>query len=94
VGLLSKYLFYCFVQSSQHHILCAMPSLTAQVLLQACSGSVERAADWLFSHADDLDAAVASVSSAGGGASAAGSFRFDPLEAPSLLAVLASVLHP
>ena len=31
--------------------------------VQACYGSLERAADWLFSHADDLDSAVASVSS-------------------------------
>ncbi len=29
--------------------------------MQACSGSLDRAADWLFSHADDLDTAVASV---------------------------------
>lgn len=29
--------------------------------LKACDGSVERAADWLFSHMDDLDAAVANV---------------------------------
>jgi len=43
------------------------------MFLQACSGSVERAADWLFSHADDLDAAVASVSSAGSATSTAGS---------------------
>jgi len=27
--------------------------------LKSCSGNAERAADWLFSHADDLDAAVA-----------------------------------
>jgi len=33
-------------------------------LLQACHGSLERAADWLFSHADDLDSAVAAVSGA------------------------------
>ncbi len=32
--------------------------------LQACHGSLERAADWLFSHADDLDSAVAAVSGA------------------------------
>ena len=32
------------------------------LLLQACHNSLERSADWLFSHADDLDAAVASVS--------------------------------
>ena len=33
-------------------------------LLQACHASLERAADWLFSHADDLDSAVAAVSGA------------------------------
>ena len=32
--------------------------------LQACHGSLERSADWLFSHADDLDSAVASVNGA------------------------------
>lgn len=34
--------------------------------LRACSGSVERAADWLFSHSDDLDGAIAALD--GGGA--------------------------
>ena len=29
--------------------------------LEACQGSVERAADWLFSHADDLEKAVGEV---------------------------------
>ncbi|CAL5228914.1 g12137 [Coccomyxa viridis] len=33
----------------------------AEAALKACNGSLERAADWLFSHSDDLDAAVASV---------------------------------
>lgn len=33
--------------------------------VQACHGSLERSADWLFSHADDLDSAVASVNEAG-----------------------------
>ena len=32
---------------------------------QACSGNLERAADWLFSHMDDLDAAVRTVLAAG-----------------------------
>lgn len=31
------------------------------VRLQACGGNVERAADWLFNHTDDLDAAVEAV---------------------------------
>ena len=35
-----------------------------QVGVQACHGSLERSADWLFSHTDDLDAAVASVNGA------------------------------
>ncbi|EFJ49271.1 hypothetical protein VOLCADRAFT_90020 [Volvox carteri f. nagariensis] len=38
----------------------------AAAALQACNGSLERAADWLFNHMDDLDAAVAKVLSAGG----------------------------
>lgn len=33
----------------------------AQGALKATNGSLERAADWLFSHADDLDAEVAAV---------------------------------
>jgi len=33
----------------------------AQAALKACSGSLERAADWLFSHSDDLQAAIAAV---------------------------------
>lgn len=40
--------------------------------LKACGGNAERAADWLFSHSDDLDAALAQVSGGGGGAAAAG----------------------
>jgi ubiquitin carboxyl-terminal hydrolase 5/13 len=41
----------------------------AAAALTACQGSVERAGDWLFSHMDDLDAAVAAVKqqAAGGG---------------------------
>ena len=35
--------------------------MQVEAALKACSGSLERAADWLFSHSDDLDAAVASV---------------------------------
>jgi hypothetical protein len=52
----------------------------AEAALGACGGSLERAADWLFSHMDDLDAAVAAAKtavaggsdSAGGGVAAAG----------------------
>lgn len=43
--------------------------------LAACQGSVERAADWLFSHMDDLDAAVEAALTGGaqpGGAAAGG----------------------
>ena len=39
---------------------------------QACSGSMERAVDWLFSHAGDLDAAVATASDPGAAAPAPG----------------------
>jgi len=38
----------------------------ARAALTACDGSKERAADWLFSHMDDLDAACAAVMGAGG----------------------------
>jgi len=37
----------------------------ATAALKACANSVERAADWLFSHMDDLTAAVAEVEAAG-----------------------------
>ncbi|KAL3152058.1 hypothetical protein ABBQ32_001169 [Trebouxia sp. C0010 RCD-2024] len=37
----------------------------AAAALKACHGSLERSADWLFSHADDLDSAVASANGAG-----------------------------
>ncbi|GLI59780.1 hypothetical protein VaNZ11_001743 [Volvox africanus] len=49
----------------------------ATAALHACNGSLERAADWLFNHMDDLDTAVTRVLStgdsgaAGGGAAAA-----------------------
>lgn len=46
------------------------------MLLLCCAvccagGSVERAADWLFSHMDDLQAAIAAVKGGAGGAGAA-----------------------
>ena len=41
----------------------------AAAALKACDGNIERAADWLFSRADDLDAAVAEVNSASAGQS-------------------------
>ena len=40
--------------------------------LDACGGSVERAADWLFSHADDLDAAIAEAEGRKGGSAEEG----------------------
>jgi len=48
--------------------------------LKACSNNAERAADWLFSHADDLEGAVAALSSgggSGGGAAAAGGADYE-----------------
>mmetsp|Transcript_68344 Transcript_68344/g.192737 ORF Transcript_68344/g.192737 Transcript_68344/m.192737 type:complete len:826 (+) Transcript_68344:80-2557(+) len=46
----------------------------AAAALGACGNNSERAADWLFSHADDLDGAVAALGGAGGagGGTAAG----------------------
>lgn len=43
----------------------------AKAALKSCSGNVERAADWLFSRADGLDAAVAAVEGEGDAAPAA-----------------------
>jgi len=36
----------------------------AEAALKACAGNLERAADWLFSHADDLQSAIAQVNGA------------------------------
>eukprot|EP00242_Pyramimonas_sp_CCMP2087_P018042 CAMPEP_0198226420 /NCGR_PEP_ID=MMETSP1445-20131203/105223_1 /TAXON_ID=36898 /ORGANISM="Pyramimonas sp., Strain CCMP2087" /LENGTH=130 /DNA_ID=CAMNT_0043906223 /DNA_START=19 /DNA_END=411 /DNA_ORIENTATION=+ len=56
----------------------------AEGALKATQGVLERAADWLFSHADDLDAALAGVSessasvaapAASGAGEGAGSFQ-------------------
>ena len=44
----------------------------ASAALKATQGNLERAADWLFSHADDLDGAVAEVLSGGGGGGGGG----------------------
>jgi ubiquitin carboxyl-terminal hydrolase 5/13 len=52
----------------------------AEAALTATGGNVERAGDWLFSHMDDLPAAIAAVkggaaaaaAGGGGGADAAG----------------------
>jgi hypothetical protein len=33
----------------------------AQAALKVCNGSLERAADWLFSHGDALDAEVEAI---------------------------------
>ncbi|CAJ1368552.1 unnamed protein product [Effrenium voratum] len=58
-------------------MLCSMGFAQEHVhaALKSCMNSVERAADWLFSHADDLEAAVAAVNGgtndSGGGASVA-----------------------
>lgn len=51
----------------------------AAAALQACSGSLERAADWLFSHSADLAAAVAAVGQppAANGAAPAGAGAAD-----------------
>mmetsp|Transcript_67027 Transcript_67027/g.187406 ORF Transcript_67027/g.187406 Transcript_67027/m.187406 type:complete len:831 (+) Transcript_67027:144-2636(+) len=40
--------------------------------LKACGNNAERAADWLFSHVDDLDGAVAALSAGGGGGGGGG----------------------
>eukprot|EP00168_Porphyra_purpurea_P017970 TRINITY_DN6474_c0_g1_i1.p1 TRINITY_DN6474_c0_g1~~TRINITY_DN6474_c0_g1_i1.p1 ORF type:complete len:156 (-),score=59.41 TRINITY_DN6474_c0_g1_i1:178-591(-) len=47
-------------------------AVQARAALTATSGSLERAADWLFSHADDLAAAVAGVEAASGGGGGGG----------------------
>lgn len=66
--------------------------------MQACHGSLERSADWLFSHADDLDSAVASVNGAGApqaaASPAAGIAMLERLQAPApSSACMLPVLH-
>lgn len=39
----------------------------AAAALKHCSNNVERACDWLFSHSDDLDGAIAALEGASGG---------------------------
>lgn len=56
--------------------------------LQACDGNVERAADWLFSHMDDLAAAVAAANDTAPLASEIGTSSTD-----WLLAVSSTVCH-
>ena len=46
--------------------------MQATAALMSCGGNAERAGDWLFSHMDDLDAAVASVQGAASPAPLAG----------------------
>jgi ubiquitin carboxyl-terminal hydrolase 5/13 len=45
----------------------------ARAALAATDGNLERAADWIFSHPDELDAAVAAMAAGGGGGSGSGS---------------------
>ena len=47
--------------------------------LTATSGSIERAADWLFSHVDDLDRAVDEALGGGGGGGGGGGVAAGPL---------------
>ena len=44
----------------------------AKAALKSTQGNLERAADWLFSHSDDLDGAVAQVMGGGGGGGGGG----------------------
>lgn len=72
--------------------LCSMGFAEAHVraALKSCMNSVERAADWLFSHADDLDAAVAAVN---GSDTAAGPSRVDNEDGVGEYELLGFVSH-
>lgn len=73
----------------------------ASAALGACSGNMERAADWLFSHSDDLDGAVARLSAAAGagaggsGGGGGGSTTASPLsvDGPGIYKLRAMVSH-
>jgi len=60
-------------------MLCSMgfAEIHVAAALKSCMNSAERAADWLFSHSDDLDGAVAALGGSGGGGGAAASTDFD-----------------
>mmetsp|Transcript_68644 Transcript_68644/g.123711 ORF Transcript_68644/g.123711 Transcript_68644/m.123711 type:complete len:837 (+) Transcript_68644:196-2706(+) len=62
-------------------MLCSMGFAEAHVAaaLKSCTNSAERAADWLFSHSDDLDGAVAALGgpAAGSGGSTGAAADFD-----------------
>lgn len=60
-------------------MLCSMGFAESHVAaaLKSCMNSAERAADWLFSHADDLDGAVAALGGGGGGGAAPASTDFE-----------------
>ncbi len=53
-AFIQKTVYQCLSRWQQQHADHSISQL--MWLLQACHGSLERAADWLFSHADDLDA--------------------------------------
>jgi len=65
----------------------------ARAALGATHGSVERAADWLFSHADDLDAAAASVAPAPAGAASAPAPAAEPDDGRGEYELLGFVSH-
>ena len=50
---------------------CLCAPVQAQAALRACNGSLERAADWLFSRGDSLDADVAAQNASPAAAPAA-----------------------
>ena len=67
----------------------------AAAALAATGGSLERAGDWLFSHADDLEAAVTGVTSGGGaaGTSAPTPTTTPPDDGPGKYTLVATVSH-
>jgi len=73
----------------------------ASAALGACSGNMERAADWLFSHSDDLDGAVAQLSAAAGAGASSGSggggggstTAAPPVDGPGIYKLRAMVSH-
>jgi len=80
-------------------MLCSMgfTDAHAEAALGQTGGDMERAADWLFSHADDLDGAVASLASgaaaAGGGGGGGGASAVAEDDGPSTYTLRAMVSH-
>jgi len=72
-------------------------TVQAEGALKATSGNLERAADWLFSHSDDLDAALAGLNGAaaggGGGGAAPNNSETTVIDGAGLYELMGFISH-